>query len=229
MAEKRDKFKARTVKSPRRLRPYPKSPKPLVRNIRTRAVIRSEWYRQKRPRRHARPWQYRTRLSLQAALEERAAQTVRGSLQERIVYQALVDWGLIPGVDFDFQSSMMGGRAELGGLVADFLFPHIRVIVQVQSYWHQISMEYTQRDANQVAILQSMGYTVLEVWPDTINNQAALDLWMDRNIMHMWGTSRQNFGTSHDRDFYFLNRHMDNLLELLRRLQAIVRLLDGIR
>jgi len=225
MADKRDDYEARTVKSPRKLRPYPRRPKPMVRNIRTRAVIHSEWFRQQRPRRHARPWQYRTKLSIQAAMEERAASTVRGSLQERIVYQALVDWGLIPGIDFDFQSSMFGGRAQLGGLVADFIFPYTKTILQVQSYWHQISMENTQRDRDQVAVLQGLGYTVLEVWPDTINSQAALDLWLERNIMHLWGTSRQNFGVSHGRNYYFLNRSTDLLEAILTRLRRILELI----
>ena len=48
---------------------------------------------------------------------------VNGTLPERILYLALIRvMHFSPNADFDFQSSQEGGRLELGGLVADFLF-----------------------------------------------------------------------------------------------------------
>src|SRR5690242_16887218 len=44
-----------------------------------------------------------------------------GSLEEWIVYWALEALGKRPGVDFQYQAARLGGRLELGGLVADFL------------------------------------------------------------------------------------------------------------
>src|SRR5512146_313230 len=52
-------------------------------------------------------------------LEARAVskELVHGTLPERIVYQWLVNANYVPGADFSFQSSMEGGRLELGGIV----------------------------------------------------------------------------------------------------------------
>ncbi len=119
---------------------------------------------------------------------------VRGSLQERIFYQALLDRGFIPGEDFTFQTSQLGGRAELGGLVADFIFPVPMVIVQIQSVWHTRTLYHQLRDQDQYMILASLGYTVLEVWPTTIEDPRALDEWFNFNVMTLWGTNSQGLG-----------------------------------
>jgi len=150
--------------------------------------------RQKRPRIHARSWRFKTSYDTQGLLENRAQQGLRGSLEERIFYKALAEHGFIPGVDFTFQSSMMGGRGELGGLVADFLFPVPMVIVNPMSYWHTISLAHERRDDDQVMILRSLGYTLLEVWPITIHDQFALDRWISDNLMLLWGTSTGSSG-----------------------------------
>jgi hypothetical protein len=84
---------------------------------------------------------------------------------------------------------------ELGGLVADFLFPVPMVIVQVQSVWHTQTMYHQVRDKDQAAILSSMGYTVLEIWPTTIEDPRALDEWFNFNVMTLWGTSSQGIGS----------------------------------
>lgn len=222
------KYETITPRRPRRIRPYPLRPRPMVQRL-GRGVLRRTMLRLPRPRRHARPWKYRTRLDYTAALEERAAQNVRGSLQERIFYQVLVNYGLIPDIDFSFQTSMLGGRMELGGLVADFIFPVVGVIVQVQSMWHNLSLEFKVRDQDQAAVLQSMGYVVFEIWPNTIEDQAALDLWIERNIMHLWGTSANALGSSHGRDIPFLLGITADLqydfTELLRLLKEILEAL----
>lgn len=176
-----------TPKSARRLRGYPKRRHAQVRRYK-RGGIKRDLIPQKRPRRHARPWRYRTGFSKEKWLENRAAQGIRGSLQERLFYQALVDYGLIPGLDFDFQSTQLGGRMELGGLVADFIFPAAALIVQVQSYWHTITLEHEVRDNDQASVLRGMGWDVLEIWPQTIEDPAALRWWMERHILRLFGT-----------------------------------------
>jgi hypothetical protein len=138
------------------------------------------------------------------ALRMQRAADVKGSGEERIFYQALVDRGFIPEVDFTYQADEFGGRAELGGLVADFMFPVPMVVVQVQSYWHRLSSETERRDTDQTAILQSIGYTVLEVWGNTINDPAALEDWMDRHVMHLWGTSAMPLSGAVERDEVFV-------------------------
>lgn len=215
-------------KAPRRLRPYPSvKPKTGVR-WRGRGAVKWPTIRRERPRRHARAWRYRTRQDALAALESRASQEVRGSLPERIFYKALTDRGFIPGVDFSFQPSMFGGRTQLGGLVADFMFSVPRVIVQVQSVWHTVTAAHERRDEDQRVILESLGWTVLEIWPPTIESQAALDHWLNDNIMTLWGTSTQGIGVGSSTDVPFVGSvELDILLRIENTLDAILREVIG--
>jgi hypothetical protein len=95
----------------------------------------------------------------------------------------------MPGVDFSFQTSQLGGRREIGGLVADFIFETPRVILQVQSIWHTLTTELERRDDEQRLVLESMGWTVLDLWPNTIEDQSALDQWIDKHIVGLFGRS----------------------------------------
>lgn len=184
-------------KEPRRLRPYPKLRKRSGVRYTARGIADWGEIRQPRPRRHARPdWGTRTRFSREQYLESLATKDVRGSLQERILYKALIDRGYSPIYDFTFQTSQLGGRTELGGLVADFMFPDVFVIVQVQSYWHTVTLAVERRDDDQKTVLESMGYTVLDIWPEIIEDVSALDDWIDRNIKTLWGTSAQGLALS---------------------------------
>ena len=126
------------AKSPRFVRPYPQRTVSMIRRV-GRGIINRAKLRQERPRIHAKPWRYRTGYDSETLLEERAEQGIKGSLEERLFYKALVDHGYIPYVDFYFQESILGGRAEPGGLVADFLFPIPKIIVNPTSLWHLIT------------------------------------------------------------------------------------------
>ena len=115
-------------------------------------------------------------------LEQRAAQNIQGTLPERVFYQALVRRRYVPGADFDFQSSLMGGRVFLGGMVADFIFFTRHLIVRVQGWrWHQ-SLEATRRDDNQRDVMERMGYTVLDVSDTTVLDELLLEHWLRANI-----------------------------------------------
>jgi very-short-patch-repair endonuclease len=172
------------MREPRVIRGYPKRPYTGIKRQK-RGAVKGQ-LRQQRPRRHASQHKYRTTLQADQALEDRAYQNVKGSLQERIVYQKILDYGFLDGIDFTFQSQQLGGRLELGGLVADFLFPTIMVIVQVQSYWHQVGNDIRQRDADQETILTKMGYYVLELWPTTIEDDIQLNRWMDSQLVPLF-------------------------------------------
>jgi len=116
------------------------------------------------------------------ALEDRAVPKgmVRGSLPERIIYKYLTDkMHFQSNVDFDFQSSLQGGRLELGGMVADFLFEIMKIIINVQGPTHKGYLR-GRKDEEQRNILDSMGYTVYELWEDTIYNEYKLDDEMRR-------------------------------------------------
>ena len=61
-----------------------------------------------------------------------------GSLPEYLVLAELVRLGKQPGVDFTYQSPLMGGRVEKGGVILDFLLydpPDLAINVQGE-YWH---------------------------------------------------------------------------------------------
>jgi len=171
------------LRNPRRIKGYPPSIKKMIKRLKVGAR-KPEMWRQARPRRHAE--RRGTAYNENAALEKRAQQGIKGSLEERIFYKMLVAYNLIPDVDFDFQASEFGGRQELGGLVADFIFLVPKVVVQVQSYWHNISMELEIRDATQEEMLKSLGYLVLFIWSDTVQNQVLLDRWMTNNLTRLW-------------------------------------------
>lgn len=114
--------------------------------------------------------------------ELRAAQGINGTLPERIFYKALVARKFVPGGDFDFQSSLLGGRVFLGGMVADYIFFTRNLIVRVQGWrWHQ-SLEATRRDDNQRDVMERMGYTVLDISDTIILDELLLENWLRANI-----------------------------------------------
>lgn len=118
----------------------------------------------------------------QDPLEQRAVPhwQVKGTLPERIVYKYLTDLlRMKDGYEFDFQSSQQGGRMELGGLVADFLFPYLKIIIQVQGPTHSGYLR-GRKDEEQRAILEDMGYTTYEIWEDDIYDEYKLDTIMRR-------------------------------------------------
>lgn len=124
-------------------------------------------------------------------LEARAVSksSVRGTLPERIVYKYLTNnLKMVAGADFDFQSSQSGGRLELGGLVADFLFPYMRIVIQVQGPTHT---EYLRgkKDEEQRAILQDMGYRVFDIYELDIYNESRLDDWMRKTFALTFATT----------------------------------------
>ena len=72
-----------------------------------------------------------------------------GSLPEYIAYVTFQSFGLEPGQDFDYQSPLMGGRSNKGGLVLDFVFynpPDLAVNVQGIYYHYEFGVEVKGRD-----------------------------------------------------------------------------------
>jgi hypothetical protein len=107
---------------------------------------------------------------------------VKGTLPERMVYKYLmVQMRFTPGIDFDFQSSSQGGRMELGGIVADFLFFYMKIVIQVDGPTH---LDYLRRkkDVEQETALEEMGYRTFRVDEATIYNEYALEDWMRRTF-----------------------------------------------
>jgi len=87
--------------------------------------------------------------------------TQQASDIEMIVLRWLDGKGI---VDYEFQSSLLGGYYELGGSVVDVLFPERLLAWRIQGdYWHkQISQR--ARDDIQREMLEAQGWTVIDIW-----------------------------------------------------------------
>ena len=116
-------------------------------------------------------------------LEARAVSesSVTGFLSERIVYKWLLGARLHPNVDFDFQSSMNGGRLELGGMVVDFIFPRLMIALRIQGPTH-LEVLRMRKDQEQRQILEQMGYKVYDLDLPTILNEMEFNNFM-RNML----------------------------------------------
>ena len=90
---------------------------------------------------------------------------VIGSNLEIMVYDWLVKHGFREGIDFEFQSQLIGGAARmLGDAIADFQLFKEMIILRVQGeYWHSSTNEMA-RDSIQKERLTGMGYTVVDIW-----------------------------------------------------------------
>jgi len=81
-----------------------------------------------------------------------------GTLPEYLVYVELTRMK----IEFEYQSSQLGGRQERGGSVADFYIPSLGLILNIQSlYWHYGRPEARQFDRLQREQLEAQGLTVV--------------------------------------------------------------------
>ena len=118
----------------------------------------------------------------QDPLEARAVPkgVINGYLTERILYAALVNlFHFVPGVDFDFQSSVEGGRLEMGGLVADFMFRYLRIIINPLGPQHY-QFRNLKKDEEQVQILTEMGYQVYLIDEEVTYDEYKLEEFLRR-------------------------------------------------
>lgn len=119
-----------------------------------------------------------------------AEMPMKGTLPERVVYKLLTDRHM----EFDFQSSLVGGRLELGGVVADFVLPRPPVVIRVQGrFWHgdfdretgnliNGNLEQGRRDDDQRAILEDMGYYCIDFWEDVADDEFRVDAWAQQYL-----------------------------------------------
>ena len=99
----------------------------------------------------------------------------QGSLPEYIAYTTFESFGLVPGEDFTYQSKVMGGRMDKGGLVLDFEFtnpPDLAVNIQGVYYHYEFGVEIRGRDimARQAAV--ASGLTLIFIDEDDILTDA---------------------------------------------------------
>ena len=115
-------------------------------------------------------------------LEARAVPpgVISGYLTERILYATLVNlFHFVPGVDFNFQSSVDGGRLEMGGLVADFLFPYLRIVINPLGPQHY-NFRNIKKDEEQIQTLAELGYQAYMVDESVIYDEFLLEDFLRR-------------------------------------------------
>lgn len=128
-------------------------------------------------------------------LEARATpkSKMKGTLPERIINRWLIEKGhFVEGMDFNQQSSLEGGRAEMGGLVVDVLFPIMKIIIQVEGPTH-LEFLRSKKDEEQKGILEDMGFRVFNVWEREIYNEVLLEEVM-RRIFNWAGSGGGSHG-----------------------------------
>lgn len=129
-------------------------------------------------------------------LEARAVphSMVRGTLPERIIYKSLMqEFHLVPEVDFNFQSSLQGGRIDTGGIIADFIFPYLKMVINPTGPTHD---EYIRmwKDDEQTMALAEMGYEQYLIPEEKVYDEYYLSNWLRRLLgwMHGGGNNSQN-------------------------------------
>lgn len=159
-------------------------------------------------------------------LEARAVpeSLVRGTLPERILWKFLAEsFHMVPGMDFIFQSSLQGGRINLGGIVADFVFPFLMMVIQVDGPTHVESLRI-HKDDEQDNTLNEMGYQVYHLPEDDIFNETTFNNWMNKTFgwMHSGGADS---GGSYDIVSSSDGFRLDRLYESVKELQTLASLL----
>ena len=94
-----------------------------------------------------------------------------GSRPEWMFYANLIDLGYQPGDDFTYQSPLMGGRLDKGGLIIDFLFfnpPNLAVNVQGVYYHYEMGADNRARDIMARQSLAGQGITLIFVDEDDL-------------------------------------------------------------
>ena len=119
----------------------------------------------------------------------------KGSLPERIVYKYLItQMKFAEGIEFDFQAAQEGGRMDLGGFVADFVFPVLKLVIQVQGVWHKEWLQ-GRKDEQQQDVLAEFGYWVEYIWEDEIYDEYRFESRM-RKIFNLASASGSAFGSN---------------------------------
>lgn len=163
-------------------------------------------------------------------LEERATQSVKGSLPERIVYKYLTD-GLhfVPDIDFDFQAAEEGGRMDLGGFVVDFVLKNLKLAIAVQGATHS---EYLQgrKDQQQFDVMAEFGYYTEQIWQETIYDEYLFEDKMRKifNLASATGSAYGNTNVTHsisselDPDIVMYDSWIQNILQIKTKLDMVV-------
>lgn len=126
---------------------------------------------------------------------------IRGTLPERIIYKYLVEqMNMTEGIDFSFQSSLQGGRIDTGGIVADFIFYALRLVINPLGPTHDEFLRI-KKDQEQIDALTSLGYQVYMIPEDDVYDEPTFI----RKMRQIFGWVHSGAGdTSHHSSEYSL-------------------------
>ena len=94
-----------------------------------------------------------------------------GSIPEYIAYTEFVRAGKVPGVDFTYQSPLLGGRMTKGGVVLDFEFnnpPDLAVNIQGVYYHYEFGVDQKARDIMAKVQMAGQGITLIFIDEDDL-------------------------------------------------------------
>jgi len=97
---------------------------------------------------------------------------------EAIVY----DWLVKRKVAFTFQSSFAGGLYSLGGAVIDFTLDELSIALRVQGEYYHKQITQSAHDAIQRELLESQGWTVVDIWGSSLNTPAKVNDTLTRAL-----------------------------------------------
>jgi len=95
----------------------------------------------------------------------------QGSGPEYLAYQTFIELGRKPGLDFTYQSPLMGGRLDKGGFIIDFMFtnpPDLAINVQGVYYHYEFGVEAKARDVMARAGLAGQNITLIFIDDDDL-------------------------------------------------------------
>ena len=113
-----------------------------------------------------------------------------GSKPEWMFFSSLIDLGYQPEEDFTYQSPLMGGRLDKGGLIIDFLFfnpPNLAVNVQGVYYHYEMGADNRARDIMARQSLAGQGITLIFVDEDDLEQDP---VGVTREALQFKDTSR---------------------------------------
>ena len=96
-----------------------------------------------------------------------------GSVPEWLTYESLQKAGKVPGQDFTYQSPLLGGRIQKGGVIIDFDFnnpPDLAINVQGVYFHYQFGVETSARDKMARAQLAGEGKQLIFIDEDDLYN-----------------------------------------------------------
>jgi hypothetical protein len=94
-----------------------------------------------------------------------------GSLPEYIAFTELIRQGKQPGIDFTYQSPLLGGRMTKGGVILDFEFtnpPDLAVNIQGVYYHYEFGVDQKARDIMARAMMAGQGITLVFIDEDDL-------------------------------------------------------------